>query len=148
LRKRRFTRVRKRLLMSFFVVERRADAEEPWFVADNITEVAEPLFVAGRVHPEAEIATIGILLEHVRIDTLEMLLLGESGIMRERVLHSATKDIERLDMAVSLSHDTAIDAARRLFPRGTMVLDSLSHSLNLLVGEPLPQVLVLTDESA
>ena len=67
--------------------------------------------------------------------------------MRKAVLQGTAHYGLAIDNTVSLGNYSAIDGAGLMSARGTMILGSIGDDVNLIFVEPLPQALIVADDS-
>ena len=116
------------------------------FVANDAPQFLQTWCVLRLGEPEAKVSRVGVFLQQVLAKTAVLPFLVELGMMVEAELYGATDDFLGQDEAVGFGDDFAVDAARLVPRRGSVVLGGLRHGLNLVFIEPFPQFHVLADD--
>ena len=104
--------------------------------------------VATFGHPQLQISAIGILFGEMLNKTAPLPFLVEFTVVLQAILYGAAERNFRVDNAVGLGNDASVDASWCVARRGSMVLDSLRHHLNLLRRKPSPQLGLSTHNGA
>ena len=123
------------------------ESPESRFIGQGLPEFLQAPGILAMGNPQLEVAPVVIFLVHVLHQAAVLALTVQTRLILHAVLQGAADDGFAVDDAVSLGNDAAIDGARLMSARSTMILGSIGNGVDFVIVEPMAQPFILTHDA-
>ena len=120
------------MIIGFFFIHAVEQLAQLLLVVGHFPDELQVLFIVRAWNPKPNVAVCRIFVFEMLHKSLPLLLLALVGVVFKSEQYGASEHCFRLQVAVGLCHNPAVDAPRRVRSRGSVVLNRFFNDVDLL----------------